>query len=644
MNIKIASPEAIKKAFLKGLKPIKRMTVTEWACRFRMLSPKDSAESGRFKIERVPYMKEVMDNLSAHSPYQEIIVSKASQTTFTTGGINWIGYTMHVDPAPMLYVMPNKELLKKTSTTRIDTMIESCDELREVVADKESKEGNTIFEKQFNDGFLTLGSSESANTGRSTPYKKVFIDELSKFKKNIGGEGNWYKLLKGRTKTFKNSYKIFAISTPGLAGECPLTQEFEKTDKRYYNVPCVHCGHKQILKWDNVIWENNADGTPDLDTVHYECEKCKGEMKEHHKTEMLENGKWVPTKVAENPKMIGYHISSLYSPVGWYSWTDMVLDFHEAKKDKNEMITFINTALGEAYAERSDDTPKWKTLFARRDLYGALEVPSEDCIILATSDVQKNRIETGFFALTKRKDAHTCEVFALSHETFYGDTSSDPNERYYFSKDGERLETPYYKLKQTIIKRRYKWAGIKSHEDGLSVAVSAIDTGYNTQTVYNFCMSMGTAFMLPIFGDPKKKRAINPPSAQELKRNGVSTKKGIRTWPLGVSSLKEYVYQRLSLVVMDNEIPASYIHFGDSFSEESFRQLTAEDKITEIDKYGYEQVKWKKNRKRNEYLDIAAYALGLMEIKKYHKIPFSDWGKSCGVINENARGYLNTLS
>jgi phage terminase large subunit GpA-like protein len=644
MDLKIADPQKVMAAFCKSLKPISKMTVTQWASRFRILSPKDSNESGRYKIERVPYLKEIMDNLSSGSRYNEIIVSKGSQTAFTTAGINWIGYTMHIDPGPMLYVMPNKELLKKTSITRIDPMIESCEELKDVVADRDSRDGNTIFEKQFNDGFLSLGSSETPNTGRSTPFSKIFIDELSKFKKNIGNEGNWYKLLKGRTKTFKNSYKIFAISTPGIAGECPLTHEYEKTDKRRYYVNCVHCNHSQYLVWDNINWSKLPDGKPDLKTVHYECESCKKEILEHHKTKMLAGGKWKATEEPENPRMIGYHLSSLYSPVGWYSWADMVQDFYEAKNSKEEMITFINTALAEPYAERSDETPRWKSLYARREVYGARNIPQENCIVIATSDVQKNRIETGFFALVKRKEAHTCEIFALSQEVFFGDTSSDPNEKYYYDKTGEKHETPWYKLKETLLKRRYKWSGAKEHDNGIPVAAACLDTGFNTQTCYNFCMNMNIAYMLPIFGDPKKKRAINPSSSQEIQKNGRKMKNAIKTWPLGVSTLKEYVYQRLSLIVKDNDFPASYIHFGDSFSEESFKQLTAEDQVKQTDKNGYEKTTWKKNRKRNEMLDLTAYCLGLMEIKKYHKIPFENWNEACQNINETARQFLDSRS
>jgi hypothetical protein len=35
---------------------------------------------------------------------------------------------------------------------------------------------------------------------------------------------------------------------------------------------------------------------------------------------MLESGTWRPTATPADPLTIGFHLSSLYSPVGWLSW------------------------------------------------------------------------------------------------------------------------------------------------------------------------------------------------------------------------------------------------------------------------------------------------------------------------------------
>ena len=41
---------------------------------------------------------------------------------------------------------------------------------------------------------------------------------------------------------------------------------------------------------------------------------------EHHKTAMLGVGEWRATAESQDPGTLGFHLSVLYSPVGWFSW------------------------------------------------------------------------------------------------------------------------------------------------------------------------------------------------------------------------------------------------------------------------------------------------------------------------------------
>ena len=52
--------KAVKKA-TAYFKPPEQMTVTEWADKYRWLSAENSAEPGRWKTSRTPYLKEIMD-------------------------------------------------------------------------------------------------------------------------------------------------------------------------------------------------------------------------------------------------------------------------------------------------------------------------------------------------------------------------------------------------------------------------------------------------------------------------------------------------------------------------------------------------------------------------------------------------------
>ena len=52
---------AIERAWREGLKPDPLLTVSEWADRHRVLSQRASSEPGRWRTERTPYLREIMD-------------------------------------------------------------------------------------------------------------------------------------------------------------------------------------------------------------------------------------------------------------------------------------------------------------------------------------------------------------------------------------------------------------------------------------------------------------------------------------------------------------------------------------------------------------------------------------------------------
>ena len=147
-----------------------------------------------------------------------------------------------------------------------------------------------------------------------------------------------------RTATFSRK-KIYKLSTPTIDETSVIKREFEGTDQRYYHVPCPHCGAAQKLKFERLKWEKKK-----YETVRYHCEHCEEPIEERFKTKMLAKGQWVSEK-PENatPRKAGYHINSLYSPYGWYSWQDAAREFEEAQEDVNKLKVFVNTVLGETF-------------------------------------------------------------------------------------------------------------------------------------------------------------------------------------------------------------------------------------------------------------------------------------------------------
>ena len=84
--------DALVQAWRDGLTPDPALTVSEWADRHRFLSPRASAEPGRYRTDRTPYMRAIMDALSPGNAARRIVFMKAAQVGATEAGNNWIGY------------------------------------------------------------------------------------------------------------------------------------------------------------------------------------------------------------------------------------------------------------------------------------------------------------------------------------------------------------------------------------------------------------------------------------------------------------------------------------------------------------------------------------------------------------------------
>jgi phage terminase large subunit GpA-like protein len=180
--------DAIERAWRDGLKPDPLLTVSEWADRYRVLSQRASSEPGRWRTERTPYLKEIMDCLSPASPVQRVALMKGAQIGGTECGNCWIGYVIHQAPGPMMAVAPTVELAKRNSKQRIDPLIEESEVLRERVKERRSRDsGNTVLSKEFPGGVLILTGANSAVGLRSMPARYLFLDEVDGYPRRRRG-------------------------------------------------------------------------------------------------------------------------------------------------------------------------------------------------------------------------------------------------------------------------------------------------------------------------------------------------------------------------------------------------------------------------------------------------------------------------
>src|SRR3712207_3819063 len=214
-----------------------------------------------------------------------------------------------------------------------------------------------------------MTGANSAVGLRSMSARFLFLDEVDAYPGDVEGEGDPVALAEARARTFGWRRKTLLVSTPTISGLSRIEREYQATDQRRYFVPCPHCGAMQWLRFERLVWER---GQPE--TARYLCEACDGPIGEQHKTAMLAAGEWRATAEAGDPHAIGFHISALYSPVGWFAWGQAAREWEAAQGDDRAIKTFRNTALGECWQE-SGEAPDWQRLYDRREDWSPGTVP-----------------------------------------------------------------------------------------------------------------------------------------------------------------------------------------------------------------------------------------------------------------------------
>jgi phage terminase large subunit GpA-like protein len=282
-----------------------------------------------------------------------------------------------------------------------------------------------------------------------------------------------------------------------------------------------------------------------------------------------------------NPKKIGYHVSALYSPFGWKSWAEIAEEWEKSQGDDPKLKTFYNTVLGETFKEKSD-APQWELLYERGEDYKMNLAFKEVVFITAGADVQADRIEVEIIGWMPGKRSQQIDFRVLMGDT----TKSD-----------------VWQQLADILSEQWE------REDGslLGLRLMAVDSGYNTQKVYDFAKKYGFTRVVPVKGNEKLDMIFSPPRSVDTTKHGKKVGK-IKVWHVGVSHVKSEVYGflRLSKDPETGLIPNGYCHLPKR-EPHYFRSLTAEVLQVQRNNRGYIVYVWVKKYERNEALDCRVY-------------------------------------
>lgn len=557
----------LQQAMRRALKPPPKLTVSEWADQYRQLSSESSAEAGRWSTKRAEYQRGMMDAIS-DPKIETVVLMTAAQIGKTELINNVVGFHIHQDPAPMLVVQPTLEMAQTWSKDRLAPAIRDTPVLHEKVGDPRSRDGgNTTLHKIFPGGHVTAAGSNSPVSLASRPCRLILCDEVDRYPLSAGTEGDPVSLARKRSTTFWNR-KIVMVSTPTEKGASRIEQAYEESDQRKFHVECHDCKEWQTLKWANVKWSNS-----DPNTAEYVCPECGSCWDDADRYKAIRYGEWRKTGDGDG-KTAGFHLSALYSP--WNTMTEIVRDFIASKKDPMRLKTWVNTTLGETWEDQGESLDEYD-LMERREDFGD-QLPEDVLILTAGVDIQDDRAAVEIVGWAEGERS-----YSVFYDEFYGDPST---------KD-------FWNVLDTTLLQSFK----HPTSGDMVIRSSCVDSGgHYTQQVYNYCKTRAGRRIFAIKGiGGEGKPIVGRPSKNNIGK--------INLFPVGTDTAKELIFARLKI----RDFGPGYCHFSNQNSEEYFRMLTSEKKVTRYFK-GRPRREWIKVRQRNEALDCRVYATAAFSI------------------------------
>ncbi len=557
-----------QKDALAYLRPPEDISVSEWAEKYRVLDSKSSALPGPWRNEKTPYLVGVMDEF-CNFDTEEIVFVKPTQVGGTECLQNMLGWVIQQDPSPTMVVYPSDLLAESISANRIQPMIRASAPLRKRWKESDSSR----LELQFDGMYMNLVGSNSPANLASKAIKYLFLDEVDKYPGASKKEADPISLARERTKTFHNR-KIFVTSTPTLkTGH--IWQAMEQADiVKHFFVPCPHCGKYIELKWSQITFPNEAGMSyaDRAEFANYVCQECGCVITDRDKPQMLRFGEW--RTVQERTKYarkVAFWINTIYSPFTRFS--EIVKEFLNSKDDPEAFQNFTNSWLAEPWEDTKLKTNADLVLERQTDL-PEFTIPSWAKMLTGGVDVQENCI---YWTVRAWGNYLTSQNIAHGQAFSFGEMERVMNLQY-------------------------------AKEDGtpMVVQLALIDSGDNTDLVYDFCAS-NSDWALPSKGS-------SHPQTSHFKLSKVN-KTDSRAYGMNLVLVDTGKYKDMIAGRMKKENGTGSWMVYQGCDREYADQVTAEHKVNvRSGKRTTQEWALKSSHADNHYLDTEVYAMCAADI------------------------------
>nr|WP_246717019.1 terminase gpA endonuclease subunit [Aureimonas phyllosphaerae] len=620
------------------------MTLSEWADRYRKVSAESGSPwPGDFLTDRVPYLREPQDCLHPDHPARRVTARWAAQLGKSTAIENWFGFTVDQAPGSMMIVLPTLEEATKFNRVKLQPTIEASPRIAHKVLPVNSRDeqGSTTSFKRFAGGFAQIVNAGSSKGLQMVSIRNLAMDEVTGYPRDVDGRGSPRDQARARQKMYGDLAKEWQGSTPGVAGECPITADYDAGDRRQFFVPCPHCDAFQALEFDQMRGPDD-EGRPS----HMRCVTCDGVILDGHKGEMLRRGVWIATRVPEGdpplPRAMdvaaldrwrcppcegrcrdwqpSYHLWAAYAPRERFG--DIWARWIEAEGDTTKMRVFCQQDLAQPY-DPGGITVDWEKIVevARALPFPTRVVPRSAAILVSAADVQGYGIKWLVYAIGPRG-----QRWLIDREIFEGAP--------------DQSDEPWIALADALA-RTYPVEGGGSEK---TIDLSGVDSGFSTDRVYRFCSGRPNVYALDGRHQPNLPWLGTPVKRDVKDRNGRIVSK-VMLYPVGLYDTKTEVTAGLANFVQGADEagrwPRNTLHMPPDFCDESFAQeMTAERLVDPDEEVRSAQSKrgrrlinpsaqrvWRKIvGRKNDWFDATVYALALAwHIERKRRLTAERW-------------------
>ena len=576
------SKDWLSKQFAGLTDTLELLEPSDYIEEIRYMPPAVTPLPGFYSFDVTPYLREIADCFSVHSPVREVALMKGLQVGATALLEGVILYSMgHLKNAPTALMTADDDLAKTRMDVHILPMFEYSglsDKIGPIDKGNTRKTGRTERKIEWEGGgFLIASGAGSPSRARSWSYRIVLGDEVDAWPISTGKAGDSCDRLKGRTAAYEASRKIFWASTPLITQTSKILVLYNQGDRRKYEIPCKHCNEYQHLEFNKV----NADGTcygvqftvdEDgrllEDSVVYMCKFCQGTMINADKSWFLPKGRWVATAKGSDPNFRSYHLPALYSPVGMQSWTAQVRQWlgcwdviNNKVLDTDKLQVFYNEILGAPYTVGGQKL-KLQTVNAhRRVVYSAGQIPNIKAqeetggkiqFVTCTVDVHKKHLDVQTVGWVPGGGFYSIEWFK-------------------FEGDCEILESePWEKLRDIIENKKY----IADDGREYRIILTLIDSQYNADVVHQFC----SEYISSVF--PCRGTELPVKGTRFKEFSEFTSALGHRGYNVTTTIYKD----RLATALRrewdgSGRQPIGYPNFPQDYPEQFFKELTIERKV-----------------------------------------------------------------